>query len=305
MNVRSCVVAALCSFAIPATPASAQARLETSAARDASDRQSPGGAGLERVRSLYVAAAYEEALAAMPPDATGAVRRDLEQYRALCLLALGREAEAVSAIERLVKNDPTYLPSDSDTSPRMRSIFSVVRSRVVPEMARETYGAAKSAFAAKEVESAQTGFRRTLELIDSLPDPDKDTLDDLRVLVAGFLDLITASPAALAAPAPPGETLDGKPESVAEYVPPVAVREELPGWTPPDGAAQRSEYVGLLRVMIGTDGRVTSATMVKSSHPVYDAAAVRASKTWIYRPATRAGRPVTAQKDIQVRLLPR
>ena len=270
------------------------------------DAQGQAGSALERVRSLYVAAAYEEALAAMPADATGTVRRDLEQYRALCLLALGRDAEAVSAIERLVKADPTYLPDRGDISPRMQALFADVRSKMVPDLARATYASAKQAFAEKQVVAAEAGFRRTIELIDSLPDADKDTLDDLRILVAGFLDLIAASPAA-AAP-PPVPALDPAPSSAyasADYVPPVAVREELPAWSPPDAAARRTEYVGLLRVLIGSDGRVTNAAMVKTSHPTYDAAAVRAAKTWIYRPATRGGRPVTAQKDIQVRLMPR
>jgi protein TonB len=79
----------------------------------------------------------------------------------------------------------------------------------------------------------------------------------------------------------------------------------MPPWNPPDGTAMRTEYAGLLRIMIGADGLVESATIVKSSHPAYDAAAVRAAQGWTYRPATRNGQPVAAQKDIQVRLLPR
>src|SRR5215213_1286768 len=77
---------------------------------------------VEHVRTLYVAAAYAEALAAIPSPDSEPARTDLEQYRALCLLALGRDAEAVSAVERLVRDHPTFLPPASETTPRMLSI---------------------------------------------------------------------------------------------------------------------------------------------------------------------------------------
>ena len=40
---------------------------------------------------------------------------------------------------------------------------------------------------------------------------------------------------------------------------PIAIDETLPPWMPPDVAARRTEYTGLLRVRIGEDGRVLSA----------------------------------------------
>ena len=260
-----------------------------------------GPSDIERVRTLYVAAAYEEALAAMPASATGVVRRDLEQYRALCLLALGREPEAVEAIERIVKDDPTYLPAESDTSPRMRTMFAEVRSKLLPDIARETYTEAKKSFDAKDVDGALTGFKRTIDVIDSLPESDREALADLRMLVSGFTDLLGARPV------PKPESVPNLPPSLdaAEYVGPVPIREQLPAWTPPDATARMREYSGLLRIDIGEDGQVRNAVMVETTHPLYDAAAVRAAKSWSYKPATRGGKPVTVQKDIKVRLVPR
>ena len=260
------------------------------------------GSDIEKVRTLYVAAAYEEALAAMPANATGVARRDLQQYRALCLLALGREAEAVTAIEQLVKDNPTYLPAESEISPRMRAMFADARSKLLPDIARDIYSDAKKSFDARDAESAQSGFRRTIEVIDSLPETDRKPLEDLRLLVSGFMDLIAAQPAPKPEPAPVNPL---RMEPAAEYAGPVAIQEQLPTWTPPDTAAKTREYVGLLRIEIGEDGQVRSAVMVESTHPMYDAAAVRAAKTWTYRPATRGGRPVISQKDIRVRLVPR
>jgi len=261
-----------------------------------------GAGDIDRVRTLYVAAAYEEALAAMPATATGIVRRDLEQYRALCLLALDREPEALAAIERIVKDHPTYLPVESDTSPRMRGMFADVRSKLVPDIARETYREAKKSFDAKDVEGALSGFRRTAEIIDSLPEADRGRLRDLRLLVSGFSDLLVARPAPTPEPPDPAPAL---PSPAAEYLGPVTIREQLPSWVPPDAAAKVREYVGLLRIEIAEDGQVRSAVMIEGTHPLYDAAAVRAAKSWTYKPATRGGKPVVAQKDIQVRLVPR
>jgi len=270
-------------------------------------QQIPPVSDIERVRTLYVAAAYAEALAAIPPPDGEPARTDLEQYRALCLLALGREAEAVSAVERLVRDHPTFLPPASETTPRMLSIFATARSKTVPDIAKSAYVDAKAAYDKGDKGEANNGFKQTLALIDSLPESEKAALSDLRLLASGFLDL-SAIPVRPAAPAAT-ESASPNPATPAApagaYVGPVAIREELPSWNPPDIAARRTEYEGLLRVQIGADGRVVSVTMVKRTHPNYDVAALRAAKSWIYQPATRGGEPIASQKDIQVKLLPR
>ena len=97
----------------------------------------------------------------------------------------------------------------------------------------------------------------------------------------------------------------GLPPVKASYVGPVAVQEELPPWTPPSGAARWAEYVGVFRVRIGVDGRVTGSEVLEASHPAYDAQLARAASDWLYRPAIRNGRPVPSVKDIQIRLVPR
>jgi hypothetical protein len=67
-------------------------------------------------RDLYASARYDEALAVLNdlrPTDTGAAasdRKSIEQYRSLCLLALGRGTEAESAIAAVVTADPSYLP---------------------------------------------------------------------------------------------------------------------------------------------------------------------------------------------------
>ena len=154
---------------------------------------------IDRVRALYGAAAYEEALAAMPAVNGESVGTDLEQYRALCLLALGREKEAVATVERLVRDNPMYVPSASDTSPRMQSIFTGARSKLVPQIAKQAYAEAKGAYEAKNRDAAHAAFKRTIELIESLPDAEKTLLADLRLLAGEFLTLSAPPPAPRAA----------------------------------------------------------------------------------------------------------
>ena len=79
---------------------------------------------LVAARELYASARYDEALAMLnglsPADAGNPLeRRYVEQYRSLCLLALGRGSEAEQAIAAVVTADPAYRPSEAEASPRV------------------------------------------------------------------------------------------------------------------------------------------------------------------------------------------
>src|SRR5436305_1954767 len=103
---------------------------------------------LATARDLYASAAYDDALAMLnrlrasdhAPDQSPAI----EQYRAYCLLALGRAADAEQAIEAVVAAQPTYQPNDTDVSPRVRSAFAAVRRRMLPAIVQQTYAQAKA-----------------------------------------------------------------------------------------------------------------------------------------------------------------
>ena len=270
------------------------------------------GQDMERVRALYIAASYEEALAAMPEGLSATATTELEQYRALCLLALGREADAKTTIERLVTAHPSYVPSADDVSPRMRELFTSVRNALIPAIAKQAYTEAKVAYEAKDRDAARAGFQRTVDLIDSIPEDSRGTLEDIRVLAADFRELTGApapapAPAVASAESPRPAPPVAAPESAAPtgaFVPAVAVRQELPPWNPLDAVSRRTEYVGLLQVQIAPDGRVTLARMLKVSHPSYDVAVLREAKRWLYKPATRGGQPVASEREIEIRLRP-
>src|SRR5262249_40727425 len=71
---------------------------------------------LAAARNMYRAAEYDDALNALTrledPARPAAVRALIEQYRALCLLALGRPQDAQRAMEAAVSAAPAYRPSD-------------------------------------------------------------------------------------------------------------------------------------------------------------------------------------------------
>jgi hypothetical protein len=274
----------------------------------------PGGM-LVAAKDLYASARYDEALSVLNGLRAGeaADRKAVEQYRSLCLLALGRASEAESAIAAVVTADPTYRPGASEASPRVRATFTDVRKRLLPDITTSRYQAAKAAYDRRQWADAEAQFRMVLALID---DPDNGgRLTDLRVLTAGFLEL---SARAAAPPPPPAEP---KPAPIAaaapvaptrpeagkiygtdddEVTPPVVVRQDIPGIPHSMMAMARSR--GLVEVVIDEQGRVVAMTMRTSIHPSYDLQVLTAARDWKYRPATVNGQPVRYRRLISINI---
>ena len=275
---------------------------------------------LASARDLYASAAYEDALAMLGrlnmkelPSTDGRVA---DQYRALCLLALGKTVEASQAIEAVVSADPAYHPSDNEVSPRVRSVFSDVRRRLLPGLVQQKYAQAKTAYDRKDYKTASVGFGQILALFD---DPDlagaagRPPLSDLRVLSDGFHQLSVQALAPPPAPEPPPVVAVAKPAPPpgpdlskiymaedANIVPPVAVRQTLP---PFSGVIQKP-LVGAMEIVIDEAGKVSSAVMRSPVEMNYDRLAVIAAMAWRYRPATLNGTPVKFRKFLKVSLAP-
>src|SRR5687767_14867630 len=96
---------------------------------------------LAGAQALYASAQYEDALSSLNRIRSGGVSSSdvpaIEQYRALCLLALGRASEAEDAIAAVVTANPTFSPVLNDISPRVRSAFTDVRRRVLPTVLQQ------------------------------------------------------------------------------------------------------------------------------------------------------------------------
>ncbi len=274
---------------------------------------------LGTARELYAAAAYEDALASLdrlrPASRSTDEARAIEQYRAFCLLALGRTGEAEQAIGAVVTADPLYRPTEADLSPRLSTAFTGVRRRILPELIARRYADAKAAYDRKDFAPAAAGFAQVLAI---LHDPDVATasheapLADILTLATGFRELSAKAaappppppppPAPAPAPAPPPVpsanriyTLDD-PDVVA----PTPLHQTLP----PFRGKIMAAAVGVIEVVLDETGTVMSAIMRVPVSPDYDAQAVRAARAWRYRPATVRGTPVKFRRLVQVTLKP-
>lgn len=147
---------------------------------------------LARAKDYYASAAYEDALKVIErlrTEAPAADTTEVAAYQVFCLVALGRTDQAKHAIEAMVRLDPTYHPSEAQASPHVRALFEDTRRPLLPQLARQSYAKAKSAFERKDLLEAAADFGRVIALIDELADTDDPSLVDLRTLSAGFRDL--------------------------------------------------------------------------------------------------------------------
>jgi len=268
-------------------------------------------------RELYTSANYEDALVVLnrldsssgqPSD-----RMAINQYRAFCLLALGRMAEAERAIEAILTVDLLYHPVDADMSPRLRAAFAGVRQRILPAIVQQEYARAKTAFDHQDYPAAIAQFDRVLRVLGS-PDlgavGENSPLTDLRTLASGFRDLSVKAMAP--PPAPPQPVVPPAPVAVVPpkgiytgfengILPPVIVRQALPAF-PRDLISRNND--GVLEVVISEAGAVESVVMRTPISPRYDQIVMTAAKSWKYAPATLNGVPVKFRKTINITLKP-
>jgi len=165
-------------------------------------------ADLTAARDLYASAAYDDALTMLnrlrSSEHPASQSRAIEQYRAFCLLALGRSADAEQAIEAVVAAEPSFQPGETDASPRIRSAFTTVRRRMLPSIIQQKYAQAKVAYDRKEFGAAADGFAYVLAALadqDVAVEARQPPLSDLRTLAGGFQEL--AAKAAAPPPPPP------------------------------------------------------------------------------------------------------
>jgi len=255
---------------------------------------------MQSVKDLYASAAYEDALSAVGKIEAGggASSLEAEQYRIFCLVALGRTDEAEQAVESTLTAHPEYRPDAAQASPRIQSLFSQVRRRIGPALVKRLYQQGRAAMERKDRDEAVAQFESMLRIAND-PDVRGDaTVSDLKELGSGFLELSKALPAKPKAdePAAPAATVSAAPSVV---VPPSVIQQRLPVWIP-DPVSRSTEFRGSVRVQISAEGKVVSAQIVRSVHPAYDQALLRAARTWLYVPAKKDGVGIPSEKTVEV-----
>ena len=270
---------------------------------------------LAAARELYASASYDDALAMLDrlraSEHPASQARAIEQYRAFCLLALGRAADAQQAIEAVVAAEPSYQPSESEVSPRIRSAFADVRRRMLPAIIQQKYNEAKAAFDRKSFAAAATGFSQVLVALTDpavAADANRPPLSDLRTLAVGFEELSAKAAAPPPPPPPPPAPIVATPPPPMpiafrvysgedrDAIPPMAINQVLPSFQ----GTVLIPRTGVLEILIDETGVVESAVMTQSVTTAYDKLAVTAARTWRFKPATVNGVPVKYRKSVQI-----
>jgi tetratricopeptide (TPR) repeat protein len=297
---------------------------------------------LAEAKDLYASAEYEKALGALDearkaPGLAPPVLLAIEQYRALCLLAVGQKGEAERAIEAVLDLDPFYTPGEDDAAPWVRQAFREVRRRVLPATLQQRYGRGKQAFERKEYVAADAAFGQVLRILDD-PDLslDQGATSDMRLVVHAFLDLSKAAreqpppapvPGLAAAPAPPSPQASPKPESpppatpapaattgnpassppaaggivydstASTVLPPLPLRQSV---TIPEQARPLEEIEGVVEIVIGRSGTIESATVRQSFGAALDGLVLQSVKAWRYRPGILNGSPVRYRRLVRI-----
>ncbi|HEY7173095.1 MAG TPA: TonB family protein [Vicinamibacterales bacterium] len=215
---------------------------------------------LAAARTLYASASYEEALAALSNAPASGDANQVDEYRALCYLALGESSSATQALERIVKRAPLYELNEIDVSPKLVASFNEVRQRVLPDVVRQVYTRARESYEAKNYGEAAKQFRLMLSAIDEI-DRKEAGLSDLRTLGDGFLKLSEA--AAPAAPvAAPSQAAAGPANPPAR----AAATQAPPAVPAPAGSAPATAA----RPTVDSPAKVTAAAAPVDLH-VYTA----------------------------------
>jgi hypothetical protein len=294
---------------------------------------------LEAAKDLYASASYEEALttlARVGENAAGtpAVLRQVDEYRAFCLYALGRTAEAESVAERLIRRDPLVRLDAADASPRLEAMFTKVQKRILPGLIRDQYRNLRPMLDEKQFATAEPRLAETKRLLSEAERVGAldESLADLSVIIDGFLTLSRAQidmrpprpRAASTSAADPGpataasEAASGPSEATvptpnvprgprvysiedADVRPPVTVYQREPSIPVELATILRSvKRPTVLSLTIDEEGRVQKSEVHLSVNKSYDTLLTRAASTWKYRPATKDGRPVSYEKIVVI-----
>jgi len=150
---------------------------------------------LAGVKALYAAADYDAALIVLSTDDVASAP-GADQYRALCLLALGRIDETERLVESLIRRDPSFRVSVTDVTPRMIALYEQTRQRLLPAILDDRFREAKATYEQGGYEQATTQFNALKALLadeEASASESASVPRDLQRVVDEFLKLAAAA----------------------------------------------------------------------------------------------------------------
>jgi hypothetical protein len=249
---------------------------------------------LDQARNLYYAAAFEQALARVD-DLAGrgdAVAPEVEELRAVCLLALGRRQEAYHSVSALVEAHPERAFDSVDLAPAVRDVLESIREQAFVDLMRRRYASAKTAFQSGDLDLAGREFEAVRSAFARLSAARASEVADLVSLSSDFLGLIDSARqqvpdrARLYSDADPGIVL------------PAVLEQTVP--LPPNDRGIDFSGTVLLEIHIGRSGAVEVTYLQQGIHLVYDSMILAAARNWRYRPAMLGDQPVRFRKLLRI-----
>lgn len=195
---------------------------------------------------------------------------------------------AATEFDALLLANPLYEPKASDLAPESLSAFRNSQKLLLPLLAQRGYDRAKSALAAGDVDRAMAAARETAAILERpAAAPAAHLRDDVqRLLEEAGTARATADEIVYTR---------GDPGVVA----PRPISRQFPATTPNGVPPHR---VGTLEMIVGKDGTVEFVKLHTPLNRYHERMIVSAAKAWLYRPATKAGRPVRYRLTVTINL---
>ena len=221
--------------------------------------------------------------ATAPAGSAASAPRDLERFPA------GTNGGAPSTeFDALLQANPLYEPKASDLAPESLTAFRNSQKLLLPVLAQRGYDRARAALASGDVDRAIASARETAAILERpAAAPAAHLRDDVqRILEEAGTAKATADEVVYS-------------RSDPGIVAPRPISRQFPATTPIGVPPHR---VGTLEMIIGKDGTVEFVKLHTPLNRYHERMIVSAAKAWLYRPATRGGRPVRYRITVTINL---
>jgi len=219
-----------------------------------------------KAKALYESAVFDEALALL----ANTTSPDGYQYRALCLLALGRAVDAEKELAALVTASPTFVVPDEDMPPQFVALFDKAKLKIVPALARQLFEQARQNFQSKSYQQALERFERVSALASDRSVSEAEGMKDLALLASAFVDLARSSIAS-PTPVPPVPPSESAPVVRAASPPAGNAAEsaanKAPAVTSPPAATRQEPIVRRAEGAVGAADRAPAPATARAPFP--------------------------------------